>query len=149
MYCFFFKGFCIITQTPFLEKGYAMKRRIGCWIALAFAFALDIFVQCNDQFGFATSLTILVVLPIILLPINIVAAFDKKLLIEVPITSIAIAVITEIITFSIDKFSNLGLYAGYVVPAVLISAIAFTLTRFLKTKLVKRINDEIANNKTD
>ena len=48
-----------------------MKRRIGCWIALAFTLALAVFVRCNDQFGFATALTIFVILPIILLPINI------------------------------------------------------------------------------
>ncbi|RFD75015.1 hypothetical protein AXE76_02080 [Gardnerella vaginalis] len=123
-----------------------MKRRIGCWIALAFTLALAIFVRCNDQFGFATAITIFVILPIILLPINIVASFDKKLLIEVPIISIVIAVVTELVTFPIE---NLGLHAGYVTPTVLVSAVAFTLTRFLKTKLVKRINDEIANNKTD
>ena len=126
-----------------------MKRRIGCWIALAFAFALAVFVRCTDQFGFATALTIFVILPIILLPINIVASFDKKLLIEVPIISIVIAVIIEIVTFSIAKFSDLGLYVGYVIPTVLVSAVAFTLTRFLKTRLVKRINREIANNKAD
>ncbi len=123
-----------------------MKRRIGCWIALAFAFALAIFVRCNDQFGFATAITILAVLPIILLPINIVAAFDKKPLIEVPIISIAITIATELATFPIR---DLGLHALYVIPTVLVSAVAFTLTRFLKTKLVKRINDEIVNNKTD
>ena len=126
-----------------------MKRRIGCWIALAFAFALAIFVRYNDQFGFATAITIFVILPIILLPINIVASFDKKLLIEVPIISVVIAVVTELVTFPIGKFSDLGLYVGYVIPTVLVSAVTFTLTRFLKTKLVKRINDEIANNKTD
>lgn len=126
-----------------------MKRRIGCWIALAFTLALAIFVRCNDQFGFATALTIFVILPIILLPINIVASFDEKLLIEVPIMSIIIAVVTELVTFPIGNFSDLGLYVGYVIPTLLVSAVAFTLTRFLKTKLVKRINDEIANNKTD
>lgn len=126
-----------------------MKRRIGCWIALAFALAFAIFVRCNDQFGFATAITIFVILPIILLPINIVASFDKKLLIEVPIISVVIAVVTELVTFPIGKFSDLGLYVGYVIPTVLVSAVTFTLTRFLKTKLVKRINDEIANNKTD
>lgn len=126
-----------------------MKRRIGCWIALAFTLALAIFVRCNDQFGFTTALTIFVILPIILLPINIVASFDKKLLIEVPIISIVIVFVTELVTFTIDKFSGLGLHVGYLIPTVLVSAVAFTLTRFLKTKLVKRINDEIANNKTD
>lgn len=121
-----------------------MKRRIGCWIALAFTLALAVFVRCNDQFGFATALTIFVILPI-----NIVASFDEKLLIEVPIISIVIAVVTELVTFPIVNFSDLGLHAGYVVPTVLASAVAFTLTRFLKTRLVKRINDEVANNKTD
>lgn len=123
-----------------------MKRRIGCWIALAFTLALAIFVRCNDQFGFATAITIFVILPIILLPINIVASFDKKLLVEVPIISIVIAVVTELVTFPIG---DLGLHVGYVTPTVLVSAVAFTLTRYLKTKLVKRVNDEIANNKTD
>ena len=66
-----------------------------------------------------------------------------------PIISIVIAVIIEIVTFSIAKFSDLGLYVGYVIPTVLVSAVAFTLTRFLKTRLVKRINREIANNKAD
>ena len=123
-----------------------MKRRIGCWIALAFTLALAIFVRCNDQFGFATALTVFVILPIILLPINIVAAFDKKLLIEVPIISIAITIATELATFPIR---DLGLHTLYVIPTILVSVVAFTLTRFLKTKLVKRITDEIANNKTD
>ncbi|MDZ7544624.1 hypothetical protein CG392_01495 [Gardnerella vaginalis] len=116
-----------------------MKRRIGCWIALAFTLALAIFVRCNDQFGFATALTVFVILPIILLPINIVASFDEKLLIEVPIISIAITFVIELVTFPISKFSDLGLHVGYVIPTVLVSAVAFTLTRFLKTRLVKRI----------
>ena len=143
---FFLKVICIIIQITFLEKGYAMKRRIGCWIALAFTLALAIFVRCNDQFGFGTAIIILIVLPIILLPTNIVAAFDKKLLIEVPIISIAITIATELATFPIR---DLGLHTLYVIPTILVSVVAFTLTRFLKTKLVKRITDEIANNKTD
>ncbi|PMC45571.1 hypothetical protein CJ214_00910 [Peptoniphilus lacrimalis] len=113
-----------------------MKRRIGCWIALAFTLALAIFARCNDQFGFGTAIIILIVLPIILLPVNIVAAFDEKLLIEVPIISVAITIATELATFPIR---DLGLHALYVIPTVLVSAVAFTLTRFLKTKLVKRI----------
>ena len=124
-----------------------MKRRIGCWIALAFALALAIFARCNDQFGFGTAIIILIVLPIILLPINIVAAFDKKLLIEVPIISILITFVLEVFTFkSGNDFAG---YFGYLLPTLILSAVTFTLTRFLKTKLVKRINDEIANNKTD
>ena len=123
-----------------------MKRRIGCWIALAFTLALAIFVRCNDQFGFGTAIIILIVLPIILLPTNIVAAFDKKLLIEVPIISIAITIATELATFPIR---DLGIHTLYIIPTILTSVVAFTLTRFLKTKLVKRITDEIANNKTD
>ena len=126
-----------------------MKRRIGCWIALAFAFALAIFVRYSDRYGFTSAIVIFAILPLILFPINIVASFDKKLLIEVPIISVVIAVVTELVTFPIGKFSDLGLYVGYVIPTVLVSAVTFTLTRFLKTKLVKRINDEIANNKTD
>lgn len=113
-----------------------MKRRIGCWIALAFTLALAIFVRCNDQFGFGTAIIILIVLPIILLPANIVAAFDEKLLIEVPIISIAITIATELATFPIR---DLGLHTLYVIPTILVSVVAFTLTRFLKTKLVKRI----------
>ena len=123
-----------------------MKRRIGCWIALAFTLALAIFVRCNDQFGFGTAIIILIVLPIILLPTNIVAAFDEKLLIEVPIISIAITIATELATYPIR---DLGIHTLYIIPTILTSVVAFTLTRFLKTKLVKHINDEIVNNKTD
>ena len=117
-----------------------MKRRIGCWIALAFALAFAIFVRYNDQFGFATAITIFVILPIILLPINIVASFDKKLLIEVPIISILITFVLEVFTFkSGNDFAG---YFGYLLPTLILSAVAFTLTRFLKTKLVKRITRE-------
>ena len=114
-----------------------MKRRIGCWIALVVALALAIFARCNDQFGFGTAIIILVVLPIILLPINIVAAFDEKPLIEMPIISIAITIATELATYPIN---DLGLHTLYIIPTILTSIIAFTLTRFLKTKLVKCVN---------
>ncbi|WP_075523366.1 hypothetical protein [Gardnerella vaginalis] len=124
-----------------------MKRRIGCWIALAFAFALAIFVRYSDRYGFTSAIVIFAILPLILFPINIVASFDKKLLIEVPIISILITFVLEVFTFkSGNDFAG---YFGYLLPTLILSAVAFTLTRFLKTKLVKRINDEIANNKTD
>ncbi|WP_427877105.1 hypothetical protein [Gardnerella sp. 2492-Sm] len=125
-----------------------MKRRIGCWIALAFTLALAIFVHCNDRYGFDTMVMIIFILPTILLIVNIVASFDKKLLIEVPILSIAIVVITEIVTFSKTHFS-LGLYIGYCMPTFIVSVVVFSLTRYLKTNLVTHLTYELENNKTD
>lgn len=115
-----------------------MKRRIGCWIALAIILTLAICIHFNDQYGFVSMIVMLVVLPVILLPINIFASFDTQLLVEVPILSTVITIVFEILT--LRGGSNIFGYIGYCAPTLLSAAIVFTLTRYLKTRLVKQLS---------
>lgn len=112
-----------------------MKRRIGCWIALAVIVAFVLWIHFYDQYGFMSAIMIFIILPMLMLPINIIAAFDEQLLIEVPILSMIITLLLEVLTFR----SDIGAYFGYFVPTFIVSVGMFMLTRYLKNRLVKQL----------